>query len=362
MAITTFDFKYHLSTLLSNPMLMRKENLLFPNLDDPFELHDLNSSHIGDINTGSYHWYTSIQECSLQDDLLFPGVCFNDGTNVTRLGVEPFMYCPGIFKRHIRYLPEAWIILGYVEPSSNYSPPINRSKYTSKDKQNDYHYIIDFIFKDYKTIQDCGFSFDLYLNNKNKPHNVVFKPVIQLIIGDCMGANKLCGRYKSLHGTEKLCRDCDVPLKQADNPNYICNFLTEAFMKSCSEEMLNSYSFHSINNTFWGINFGKYDKFGIYGATPPEQLHLFYLGICDVLVQGFVDKLSNENKACIDYMTVSVVSTYKHHNMEYFPRLTAFRNGFVKDVVPILTGRDKFAKVFLLYILLLQQQICRYDT
>ena len=72
---------------------------------------------------------------------------------------------------------------------------------------------------------------------------------------------------------------------------------------------------------------------------------MFYLGICDVLVQGFVDKLSNENKTCIDYMTVSVVSTYKHHNMEYFPRLTAFRNGFVKDVVPILTGRDKFAKV-----------------
>ena len=77
------------------------------------------------------------------------------------------------------------------------------------------------IFKYYVCLQEHGFIFHLCLNAE-KPFEVVFKPVIQLILGDCKGADVLCGRYGSHHRVKKLCRDCNVKLRDADNPNYCC--------------------------------------------------------------------------------------------------------------------------------------------
>ena len=63
-------------------------------------------------------------------------------------------------------------------------------------------------------------------------------------------------------------------------------------MNEARNEELASLYFYNILNAFEDTSFGSTDKYGIYGATPPETLHMLHLGICDYLHQVFITKLS----------------------------------------------------------------------
>ena len=98
VSITHFDSDYQLALLLSNEEITDTHNLLFPNLDDPYELL-LADGPLEDINSGYFHQKMTRARCTRHNDLLFPFVDFCDGTNVSRNSLEPYLRCPGILNR-----------------------------------------------------------------------------------------------------------------------------------------------------------------------------------------------------------------------------------------------------------------------
>ena len=250
------------------------------------------------------------------------------------------------------------MILGYLEPEANFSSWTDTSdKYTTTMKYNDYHAMLKHIFKEYLILQESGFLFDLYLNDNITPHEVVFKLTIQLILGDCKGANVLCGRLGGHHGVAYLCRDCDVRTNRADYHLHKCQYHIAKKMHAMSAKELREISFWKVNNFFEEINFGTYEKYGIFGATPPELLHLFYLGLCVYLTDGFINQLSGVMKLYLDQSAISMVIHGSRQSIRNMPSLAAYRNGFCTNV-SMTTGKEKFSKVFLLYLFLLKQDVC----
>ena len=96
VSITHFDYEYQLALLLSNEEIMKAQNLLFPNLDNPFELTPVDGP-LEDVNSGYFHHKMTRALCKFKSDLLFPHVDFCDGTNVSRNSLEPYLRCLGIF-------------------------------------------------------------------------------------------------------------------------------------------------------------------------------------------------------------------------------------------------------------------------
>ena len=70
--------------------------------------------------------------------------------------------------------------------------------------------------RDCVKLEQTGFDFDLDLGN-NRKFKVVFKPLTQLVLGDCKGADILCARFGSHRKTKGICRDCDCPSNEASS-------------------------------------------------------------------------------------------------------------------------------------------------
>ena len=356
VTITYFDYRYQLALLLSNDEIMDPANLLFPNLDDIFELphHDC---PLDDVNSGFFHQKMTRAACKFKGDLLFPFIDFCDGTNVSRNSIEPYLRSFGILKRSIRNKPEAWFPLGFFEPIVNYSPLAPGVKYDSAAKLSDYHAILAFLFEPVVELERTGFHFNLDLGERGK-QSVVFMPCTQLTLGDCKGGNIFCAKFGSFKGTKMLCRDCDVPSTCSAKPNWKCTFINRFRMKYKSAEELKSMSFWKIAaNAFDSLNRNLPDVWGVYGITPPEILHLLYIGLAVYMVGGFIFDRSTVMKKYLDESAISLYIHNKRQSLRGMPNLVAYRNGFTTDVA-MTTGKEKFAKVFLLYLFFMKKDIC----
>ena len=73
--------------------------------------------------------------------------------------------------------------------------------------------------KDCVALEKSGFQFELDLGN-GRIFEVVFWPVTQLVLGDCKGADILCGRFGSHRGTKGVCRDCNCPTEETSNSRW----------------------------------------------------------------------------------------------------------------------------------------------
>ena len=356
VTITYFDYRYQLALLLSNEEIMDAANLLFPNLDDIFEL-PAEDCPLNDVNSGYFHQKMTRALCKFKGDLLFPFIDFCDGTNVSRNSIEPYLRSFGILKREIRNKPEAWFPLGFFEPIVNYSALAPGIKYDSAAKLSDYHCILSFLFEPVAELERTGFLHELDLGDRGK-QTVVFKPCTQLTLGDCKGGNIFCAKYGTFKGTKMLCRDCDVPSNRSARPNWKCTFINKFRMKYKSAAELKQMSFWKINqNAFDTINRQLPDVWGVYGITPPEILHLLYIGLAVYLVSGFIFQRSGVMKKYLDESSISLYIHNKRQSLRGMPNLVAYRNGFTSDVA-MTTGKEKFAKVFLLCLFFMKKDIC----
>ena len=132
-------------------------------------------------------------------------------------------------------------------------------------------------------------------------------------------------------------RDCDIPTKKAEDHKYVCKYHLKEFMKNLSEDDFNNRSFHKIfNNAFHQIYFGYCDMFGIYGATPPEALHVFRIGICVYLYEGFMNHLSQKMKIYLNILSKEVLAQICRHGNGAYLLVDCFRHGIfhkkMKDV------------------------------
>ncbi|MCP4748082.1 MAG: hypothetical protein GY874_18385, partial [Desulfobacteraceae bacterium] len=209
LGVPVMDFEYLLANMLINDELMKQENLLI-DLQKPFEKRINSTGTYGDIDTGS--WYEDTYDKRCKDkflDVLLPIIGFIDGTVIDKLGkqsLEPIALTLGIFNRNTRYKSESWFTIGCIENAANIYKFLGGKKIDAFEKARDYHHIIKIITEPIRKIQAAG-GFDFFLPKKafkdikELPSlmssntdwtKIRFKPMIQFIIGDTEGFNKLC--------------------------------------------------------------------------------------------------------------------------------------------------------------------------
>ena len=145
--IVTLPYGQTLMSLLTNPILMQSNNLLFPK-DSPIGRPDgIYSDYFDDVDSGSVFAKAYKKYCenpNVPNAVLLMHIVFADKTYFDVKGkctMEPIMYTLAIFICAIRNLPIAWRPLGYMPNFNQIAPHA-----TADQKLGNYHYILKFIF------------------------------------------------------------------------------------------------------------------------------------------------------------------------------------------------------------------------
>jgi hypothetical protein len=283
---------------------MSDANLLF-NGDTPFSPpinpRD-NPDHLfDDINSGYVYYDAWHKHCPIgSNKVLLPFIFFIDKTFVDskgKLNSEPVTYTLGILNRNTRNNNNsAWRSMGLIPDAfmSGYQEP--------EDKAKDYHYILSIIFSEFYDIQhSTGIEWLLTFNGKQ--HLVHFIPTIHLIVTDTKAADDLVGKIQ-FRGTTidtlptRMCRFCDTPGTEIDNPHYRYNLTSSLDIQSMFThekfQEIKDISYRPLENAFWRLRLS--DPRGINGCMPPDMLHVHLKGIDPYLRECFFDLLRLETK------------------------------------------------------------------
>ena len=356
--IVTFSLMGSIVSLLTNKSLMKEENLLLDS-KNPLKKPSL-SNTFNDVNSGWWYQKTVNTYCTNNNDLLLPIILFIDGSNIDksgRLSAEPVSMTLGIFNRDTRNKPEAWRTLGFIE-SLEHKVVDDEIKINKQlGKINDYHAILGMILKEMKNLQGKSGGFHWNLSMRNTSYDVVFKVVLQFIIGDCKGNDYLCGRFGSHNkATNGFCRDCKVKFEESDNPNHQCTFINNYDVSNQTSESLRHLGFHKVCNAFDSISFGESNR-GIYGATPSEPLHAFKLGLCKYLYEGFKEHSPPTTRTLIDKMLKRLINNTRYGSIVNLPSISVLQNGL--DGCGTMTAEDQLARVIGIFITLSDPSILK---
>lgn len=279
--ITTHNFLPQLYSMLTDPHLMRDENLLFCQ-DDPFSapVSKRGPNYVmQDIIDGSvYREAHKVHVKIAGRDLLVPIILYIDKTHVDvqgRLCLEPVTFTLGIFKKEVRNYPMAWRPLGFI---------VNQSNLCAVDgvgRAKDYHFVLSFILDSLQKAQQMdGIAWSFQY--KQKAYNVVMKIPLLFVIGDNEGHDKLCGKYLNRVASKHLCRYCDVPKEKTGRAHAHFKYIKAsqiAHLAANNEvKELQRMSYHCLHNAFTDLIFCD-SKLGINGATLAELLHLVQHGL-----------------------------------------------------------------------------------
>ena len=351
-SIVTFSARDLILKVVNNKSLFKKENILL-NVNNPFEVPNPNSTMFGEVNSGSWHEMAVQNECNTEkSELLMPWCFFIDGLKVDKFGkltVEAVMASCLWYNRMTRNRSSAWSVLGFVEDQKLFR---DYSSYVRDDKAQDYHDMIAHIFSEFEEIQKKGGVRVVLDFGTNKTYDVVVKPVIQFIIGDCKGNDLLCGR-KGGHSVKMkgLCRDCNISPDLGDDTcigmRLKCRLLTKDDIVGKSKEDLDALSFLHINNAFLKLSFGGCRR-SIWGATPLEILHALQLGLCEYVAEGLECIFTQSCMDIISNTLVGILSESKRQSERNMPELSAFKLGLMS--VKSLKAKERFARVFCVYL------------
>ena len=355
--VVWFEFLAQVHDLLMCPHSHDPSNFIYDfSRDNPFDLDVENNEFFGDVHETV--WFQLTHKKLIQDplkEILVPLLIYIDGTNIDsygRLCLEPVTFTLGIFNRQHRFKEEAWRVLGYI--------PDLDSMYASNTvnagmKANDYHQILDVILNSMKMAMNSrsGYFWEFkFIDSTGKEtlfrRNLKF--ALHFVIGDTKGNDMLCGRYGSHNNTTLLCRDCNVTTEDADKHNVYCEFLSQKELQLKAERDLNeNYSFRKLKTNAWNsVYFGE-QPYGINGATPPEPLHAFLLGIIDYLPKTLYHRLTDKMIRELDLVVANIAKeTQRNQSDRTMPSVTPFVHG-IKEAKK-LTAKEKLAKCFLIYL------------
>jgi hypothetical protein len=333
ITIQTYDFSQAVYSLLTDPVLMREENLDLATLGDQednplypfpkpamystrtrdFEFKEFTDGELYCIAYDKYCREKNVNSSLLHMPLII--ICQLDKTFIDskgKLTLEPFKISLHIFKEKVRRLDIAWRPLGYI------SNQANLPKYKlPQDKASDYHSILGLIMKSFKSYQDMYdvFLWDMHIHESI--HHIAFKPLFGYIIGDNEGHDKTCGKFLNRMNVQRLCRCCDTLLDKSDDPFFVKWKYTEGshianLVSKRKTDDLKEMSYHCINNAMTGLQFAD-AKRGINGATPAERLHLLNHGLFQLILEyNFGQKRAKTTQRNIS--TLLSDSTEDHNN------------------------------------------------
>ena len=356
MNISTFSFRNMILSMIADKDLFKLENLLIDpeRLNEPPE--DL--SEYGEPNTGSWYQDALRNCCPTHKHLLLPFAFFIDELKLDKfgkLGAEVVLACCQIFKRHIRNTEACWFPLGFVEDQKNFK---GTKGYVREKKMQDYHDMLKHIFREFRSINENGrIKVDIdFQDGRGIQKDIILVPVIQYVIGDCRGNDVHCAGRKGTHSlnTPNLCRDCNIPSQQGDNPNFWCRPIKMSDIRGKSKEELGDCSHYEIDNAWWYLNFGGCSH-NINGNSPHEILHNFYLGFCDWVGRD-LSFTSAANEIISEHFT-RIYPFAKCQSDRNMPNLRTFFKGL--SSVKSLKGTERFDRVFALWLTLMSPSLQR---
>ena len=384
--IPTFPILGAIVSLLQNPLLTSMKSTLYndPLYQNPIDATLNKDGTYDDIHTGIW-FLDTFKKKKINDALvvhssnppmnyeikkiLVPIIFFIDGVGIGAYGnksLEPVSFTLGLFKRHIRNQALAWRVMGYI-PNTEKSFGI---KYTSSGeygpslKKKHYQQILSHILKDFISLQKRGGI--LWKLPFLKQENTVEYQEVQLVfeaifsVGDTLGNDKLNCRKLTYVPTKTMdtgcCRDCDVTFKYSDQYNFKCNFIPRGYIKQLNSEELDRMSFYDVGlNAFDEVSFGGCE-FGINGSTPPEPLHVWYLGIVDFIIDYFLNRITTKTKEYLDRMISFYSRNYSRQSDRFMPNINLFGSGIDKSK---LTGHEKGDQLFMIYMVMCSETFKR---
>lgn len=315
---------------------------------------------LDDVQSGTW-WQNAMRHACRSDPTrkLLSIIFFIDSVVIgdyQKLSQIPVMFTLSCFSREERKKRSAWRVAGYIDYENNLTIS---SSTTAKEKNIEFHEALKVIFAELAVIQKKGFQWKLK-NVDNSIETYTIHLEIQHIIADVEGADPLCGRKKGhlrhMHGRA---RDCDVTWDDVDDPMHQCSFFRqEEILNETDEATLQARCFHCIPNPFYKfLSFGG-DPSGIFGCTPTECLHQFDQGLCVYVSNLVYEMLSLKGVQQLNYACAYICASNILQSERDVPNIGAFRNGF--ESVSKLKGEERFARVFILYLVLSCSEFVKY--
>lgn len=377
--VSTFDFKSMVLSLLTDLELTQPDNLLVENEDylNP-GIHSGkpdNEQYYNDVHTGS--WFYNAHDKLCKDpvnDVLCPIILFIDGTPIDVFGnlkLESVMFTLGIYNRETRNKQGAWRMLGYIpDTSHNVLCPqifddseddepeqVNGSRPSQVVKREDYHHLLQHILTGLFEVEQSNGIVWRYIDSNSNSHVYNLKFALMYVIGDALGNDKLCDRYLTYNSKSKfLCRDCNCPSSELDNPDFICEYILRKTILSMNSNELKQKCFYKVtNNAFDRTCFG-HDEYGIHGCSPAEFLHQFLLGVLKKLLSFFFDSVTQKGLEVLDKVAVYLAMNWHRQSDKDLPNIQMFKDGIQKTQ---LTGDEVVSQVFMLYLVMSQSYTIR---
>ena len=301
--VHTFNLEAQICSLLQDPELMKDENLLFPDADDPFspppEWSDVDpDTHVyGDINTVQWYHDTWHARCRVHGrDVLCPLLIYNDKTHTDQKGLlclEPVLFTLGIFNQKTRNNPRAWKQIGYILNMNLLDLPND-----PRLKLLDYHYLLRHIIQPVVDLQQQG-GFRWSLQYKGKTQDCVMRIPIFALVGDNEGQDKLCGHFTCRSTQIKCpCRKCNCPSEQLSSyagklHNPILQSRIKKLIQKGDKEGLQELSHHLLTNgnAFDVCDFGVDGGGGVNQATIADIMHTIRQGLMQYAKKGLLSSL-----------------------------------------------------------------------
>jgi hypothetical protein len=351
-------------SLLTDPRWKDEDWLYFD--DDPFGKPPKNCPFVEDLNTGEAYLETYKKLITKPNQILVAIPLYIDGAvtgQYDKLQVTALKMTIGILNRRARDREFAWRTLGYVP---NYTKEDSRGRKilvesghvaahelyvdgltdeedeghnadaeSEVDKAADYHAILSVLLESVYALVEEGMVIDIY--HKDKLYKdcelVFFVPYVK-----CDGdeGDKLCCSYRSRgKDVKQLCRYCQCPNEETDNPDAVYPFKTEPMLRKLFEkddaERLKELSQIGIKNAFHGLRFGLHNNRGIHGACPWELLHAILLGIFKYARDCLFAQMgaSSATAAEINALAVIIGAQFARQSDRNKPR-TKFAKGILK--------------------------------
>jgi hypothetical protein len=314
--VPVYDFASILASWFTDPSLLKDENFVFPDPEDPFQppkkWTEINKETqiVKEPVHGKWYSDTYYARCTVgKKDLLVPLILFLDKTHIdqkNRQKLEPVMVTLGIFSQKVRTDPKYWRVLGYI--------PYIQSGYPSGTgetnlKLSDYHVMLSSVLRGVKEMQKTQ-GVLIRFPYRNKTHEAIFKMPVACIVGDHEGQNHNCGKLTA--GTIFPCRFCDIHKDKLDQPiigePYSAKDVMEWLVTKNTKALVgSSHHYLTHGNAFHGMDMGADEERGINKKAEVDIMH----SVCRGTMQMTIENLSNELKPDRNQWTKKFKSSQK---------------------------------------------------
>ena len=183
-----------------------------------------------------------------------------------------------------------------------------------------------------------------------------------MIIADTCGNNQLCCRYNSSGNNNEdicLCNKCRCKFHELAKVPRVCQFITVLDYKRSlhDEEFAKSISQHPVRSAINELPIADQIRL-VAGMTPPDNLHVFHLGIYVLIIKIVHDLIGKANKNAkwkdlIDQLHQNIALDIQRQSYRGFHRCST-KFGFM-DLTRV-TGVERAGNLFVFNVALHTKQ------